>query len=142
VNPVIERALPLWTGPIPADDDAAVAAFAGVYTDPVMVNGEPSPLLALVDRARQLQGAFERLDHELVAELDTGDRCAFAFRLSGRHVGPLVTPLGEIAPTGRHLGVTGMDIFVLRDGLVAEIWALADLLGLLMAAGAVTAPVG
>ena len=142
MNPVIDRALPLWAGPIPTDDAAAVAAFGQVYADPVMVNGEPSALLTLVNRARMLQGAFDELHHELVSDLDTGDRCAFAFRLSGRHVGPLATPLGAIPPTGRHLTVTGMDIFVLRDGLVAEIWAVADMLGLLIATGALTAPAG
>ena len=142
MNPVIDRALPLWAGPVPTDDDLAVAAFAEVYANPVMVNGEPTSLLSLVQRARMLQGAFGELHHELMSDLDTGDRCAFAFRLSGRHVGPLVTPLGEIAPTGRQLTVTGMDIFVLRDDRVAEIWALADMLGLLLAAGALTPSAG
>ena len=83
-----------------------------------------------------LQGALSDLRHELLADVDSGDRCAFAFRLSGRHTGPLDTPLGPLAATGRELMVAGMDIFVLRDGRIAEVWAVADMLGSLAAAGA------
>ena len=134
----IERALPLWAGPL-APGDAGLAAFAEVYTDPVTVNGSPTPLQVLVDRARMLQGAFDHLGHELLAQVDEPGRCSFAFRLSGRHVGPLATPLGEVAPTGRELEALAMDIFVLQgDGRVAEIWAVADYLGLLQGAAAVT----
>ena len=104
----------------------------------MLVNGTPSPLAELVRRARMVQGAFTDLRHELVADVDSGDRCAFAFRLSGRHTGPLETPLGPVAATRRELVVQGMDLFVLCDGRVAEIWALADMLGLLITAGRIT----
>jgi predicted ester cyclase len=139
MNPIIDRALPLWAEPLPADDADARAAFAAVYTDPVMVNGVLTPVDDLVVRARMVQGALSDLRHELLAGVDGGDRCAFAFRLSGRHTGTLDTPLGPLAATGRQLTVAGMDTFVLRDGRVAEVWAVADLLGALAAAGALTA---
>jgi predicted ester cyclase len=138
MNPVIDRALRLWVEPVPADDAEALAAFATVYTDPVLVNGEPAPLSELVRRARALQRAFSELHHEITADVDSADRCAMAFRLSGRHTGPLETAIGPVAATGRELRVTGLDVFVLRDGLVAEVWAVADTLGLLIAAGALT----
>jgi hypothetical protein len=51
--------------------------------------------------------------------------------------GALETPLGPLAATGGELTVTGMDTFVLREGRIAEVWAVADLLGALAAAGAV-----
>jgi len=136
MNPVIDRALPLWAEPVPADDASALAAFGLVYADPVRVNGEPTPLMELVRRARMLQGAFSNLHHEIVAAVDEGERCSFAFRLSGRHTGTLETPLGPVPPTGRLVTVTGLDVFTLRDGRVAEIWAVADMLGLLISAGA------
>jgi hypothetical protein len=139
VNPIIDRALPLWAEPLPVDDGAALAAFGRVYADPVLVNGTALPLSELVRRSRVLQGAFTDLRHELTADVDGGDRCAFAFRLSGRHTGALETPLGPVAATGVEVAVTGLDVFVLRDGLVAEIWAVADMLGLLIAAGVLTA---
>jgi predicted ester cyclase len=139
MNPIIDRAMPLWAEPVPADDADARAAFAAVYTDPVMVNGTPAPLDELVRRARMLQGAITDLRHELLADVESGDRCAFAFRLSGRHTGPLDTPLGPLAATDRDLTVAGMDTFVLRDGRIAEVWAVADVLGALAAAGAIAA---
>ena len=42
--------LDLWTRPI-ADEEAARAAFAGWYMDPVMINGAPMALADLVRRA-------------------------------------------------------------------------------------------
>jgi hypothetical protein len=138
MNPIIHRAMPLWAEPVPADDDEARAAFAAVYTDPVIVNGHPAPVGELVRRARMLQGALSDIRQELLAEVDTGDRCAFAFRLSGRHTGPLDTPCGPVPASGRQLTVAGMDTFLLRDDRIAAVWAVADFLGALAAAGAVT----
>ena len=129
--------MPLWHDPLPAGD-AALEAFRGVYRDPLVVNGVSTPLSELVDRARMMQSAFDSLQHELL-EFTAGDgREAFAFRLSGRLVGPLTTPLGVIEPTGQELAVLGMDVFVLDGDRVGAVWALADYLSLLLATGAVT----
>jgi len=136
--PFVSRALRLWGEPVP-DGEAGVQAFRSVYTDPVLVNGEPTSLGVLVDRARMLQQAFEGLRHTVVEQFEAPGRLAFAFRLSGRHRGPLVTPLGVLQPTGAELEVAGMDIFVIDEDLdrVSAIWALADYLTLLLQAGAV-----
>jgi hypothetical protein len=93
----------------------------------------------LVDRARMMQRAFEGLRHHIDERVEAPGRRAFAFRISGRHVGPLVTPLGEIAATGRVIEVAGMDIFLVDDDAdrVTGVWAVADYLGLLMQAGVV-----
>jgi predicted ester cyclase len=72
----------------------------------------------------------------MLERFDSPGRSAFAFRLSGRHIGPLTTPLGEVAPTGQQLTVLGMDIFTITDDRVTEVWAVADYLSLLMQAGA------
>jgi hypothetical protein len=48
------------------------------------------------------------------------------FWLYGRHVGPLVTPLGDVAATGRVVEMRGMDMFELDDGRIAGVWAIAD----------------
>jgi hypothetical protein len=135
----IERALQLWGQPLPPGD-AAVEAFRAVYADPVLVNGSPTAVSVLVDRARMMQAAFEDLGHTVLEQLEAPGRLAFAFRISGRLVGPLATPLGELAPTGSRVEVVGMDIFVLDEEAdrVAAIWALADYLSLLLEAGAVS----
>jgi predicted ester cyclase len=111
-----------------------------VYTDPVQVNGAETALSVLLDRSRMMQAAFADLRHTVVEEVEAPGRLAFAFRISGRHVGPLTTPLGELAPTGSAVEVAGMDIFVIDQpsDRVTAIWAQADYLSLLLAAGAVS----
>jgi hypothetical protein len=130
----VDRALRLWFEPLPADEDA-LNAFRMVYTDPLFVNGVPAPLHELVTRARMLQQAFQGLEYEILERIDSSDRSAFGFRLSGRHVGPLATPLGEVAPVGRVLSLIGMDIFEITNDRVRAVRAIADYLGLLMQAG-------
>ena len=123
---------------MPEGDDA-IAAFRTVYTDPLDVNGECTALQVVVDRARMLQRALDGTAHYIKEWFEAPGRQAFAFRITGRHVGPLLTPLGEIAATGRDVTLDGMDIFVIDDEaqLVTGVWAIADLLDLLMQAGAV-----
>ena len=97
----------------------------------------PEGTKAVVERARMLQRCFDTVGHEVDAWFATDGRCAFSFRLFGRQVGPLATPLGEVAPTGRRLEAHGMDIFEIADGRVRGIWAILDWLDLLTQAGAV-----
>ena len=133
---IVERAMRLWSEPVPADAAAAVAAFGSVYADPVTVNGAPTPLSALVARARMMQAAFGTLSAEVQEVVEGEGHVAFAFRLSGRHVGPFPTPLGTAAPSGRPFTVQAMDVFLVRDDRVERIWALADQLDLLAQSGA------
>ena len=133
---LVERALDLWTEPIPAGD-AGQAAFRAVYADPLLVNGTLTPLADVVSRARMLQGALDGLKAEVLDKVETEHRIAFAFRMSGRHRGALATPLGDVPPTGHDVSVLGMDILQVADGLITGVWAVADLLGPLAAASAV-----
>jgi hypothetical protein len=132
---LVDRALRLWTEPIP-EGDAAVAAFRTVYTDPLDVNGESTALQVVVDRARMLQGALQGIRHEIKERIEAPGRRAFAFQITGRHVGALETPLGEIPATGRELTMKGMDIFIVDDEAdrVTGVWAIADLLDVLIQA--------
>jgi hypothetical protein len=133
------RALRLWGQPLPPGD-AALAAFRTVYTDPVDVNGVTTPLQVLVDRARMLQQALDGLRHQVNERFEAPGRIAFAFRMSGRHAGPLETPLGTIAATGREVHIDGMDIFVVDVDAdrVTGIFAIADYLGVLIRLGELT----
>jgi predicted ester cyclase len=138
VDAILERALHLWGDPLPAGS-AALTAFREVYADPVTVNGEPTDLQVLVDRARMLQTAIVGIRHEVHEAVVTPGRRAFAFSISGRHAGPLASPVGTVEPSGRDVRVAGMDIFVVDEGRaeVTAIWAVADWLDLLVQAGAV-----
>jgi SnoaL-like polyketide cyclase len=134
---VLDRLLGLWADP-PSDDEAAVAAFRELYTDPVLVNGAQLTAVDLVGRARAAHRAFEGLRLELVDQVETADRLVIGFRMRGRQVGPLSTPLGTVPPTGRLVENRVIDILTVHNGLIAGVFMVADDLGLLTQLGAVT----
>jgi uncharacterized protein YndB with AHSA1/START domain len=135
-----ERLLRLWTDPLPEDDGAAADSFRRMYADPVLVNGAPLTALDLVGRARRMQAALERPEREVLAVTDAGTSVAVVFRLAGRHVGVLDTPVGLLAPTGARIDVRIIDVLTLADGRVTALWMVADWLTPLAAAGLVQVP--
>jgi hypothetical protein len=130
VTDLLQRLIRLWTEPV-GDGAAAGAAFAQVYTDPVVVNGAPITVARLADRARSLQRAFDRLSMQILDQVETSDRLVLAFIMRGRHIGPYPSPLGTIPPTGRQIEVRTIDVLTIQDGLVSAITVVADDFGLL-----------
>lgn len=135
-QPLLERLLDLWTNP-EKDDTVARARFAACYTDPVTVNGEDVPIADLLIRARMLQSGLADVTRTVVDSLEGPHRLAFAFRLSGRHVGPLPTPLGPVPGDGSPLDILGIDILQLdEDGRICAISVLSGLMDALATSGA------
>ena len=132
----IEALLRVWTMP-PADEAEAVAAFRAVYTDPVTVNGLRLTAHDLVARARTLQATLEQPRREVIDVVEHGDKVAVAFRLTGRHTGPLATQLGPVAATGRPLTLRVIDILTIVDGRIGAIEMVSDELGALRGLDAV-----
>ncbi len=132
---LLERLVPLWTQPVDGRDDAE-AAFREVYADPVLVNGIETPVAELVDRARSLQRAFDRLDMHILDTVETPDRIVIAFLMRGRHTGTYASPLGAVPPTGRHVEVRTIDVLTVASGVISAVWVVADDLGLLRQLGA------
>jgi predicted ester cyclase len=54
-----------------------------------------------------------------------------AFLMTGRHVGPLPTALGELPPTGRDVRIRTIDVLTITDGRISEVVVVSDELGLL-----------
>jgi predicted ester cyclase len=133
----VDNLLKLWELPPPAGD-AARAAFAQMYTDPVRINGIEMRLDDLVARARALHVALSERRTEILSRVDEGDRVAVAFRMHGKHTGPLITPLGEVAGSGKEVSTQVIDVLVLSEGKIREIWMVADTLGQLMQLDAVS----
>ena len=73
----------------------------------------------------------------MLSVVDAGTSVAVVFRLAGRQVGPLQTPAGQVAPTGRWVDVQIIDVLTLTDGRISDIRMVADWLGALAAVGAV-----
>jgi hypothetical protein len=97
----------------------------------VSINGTPVPVSSLVERARALQRAFDGRTTEIVDLVETPDRVAIAFYLRARQVGPLVTPVGTVSPTGGAVEVRTIDILTIADGLITALWLVSDELGML-----------
>jgi hypothetical protein len=132
----IDELMGLWATP-PATDDAALALVRSLYTDPVVINGARFTAVELVARIRALQDACSDLRHEVIERVDTPGKLAVAFVLRGVHTGPLETPLGPVAATGRPFEARVIDVLTLVDGRIAVITMVADELGRLLSLGAV-----
>ncbi|MCC6189408.1 MAG: ester cyclase [Anaerolineales bacterium] len=65
-----------------------------------------------------------------------GDRVAVRWTFTGRQVGAFM----GVAPSGRTVRVTGLSLFRLAAGQIAEVWLNADDLGELQQLGVLPAP--
>jgi predicted ester cyclase len=127
----------LWDG-LPAGPAALEAAFREVYADPVVVNGERRTLPELAAMASAMRGVFAGTRREPAGVVQAPGQVAAAFRLRGRHVGPLPAPLGTVPPAGRTVELKIIDILTISDGLIGAVQMVADNLDLLLQLGAVT----
>ena len=123
-----ERLMAAWID-TPSDDTAALAAFRALYTDPVDVNGTRFAATDLLARARALHRAYSGLHHEPLDVVVAPGKLVLAFRMCGTHTGPLDTPLGTVAPTGRPVAIRTIDVLTVVDGRVAAVWVVGDELG-------------
>ena len=73
------------------------------------------------------RAAFEHLDVALEDMVAEGDRVAARFVARGIHRGDF---MGQPA-TGRSITMTGIEIFRIENGRIAELWGEANLLGLM-----------
>jgi steroid delta-isomerase-like uncharacterized protein len=71
--------------------------------------------------------------HEVVAE---GDRVAVLHTHRGTHGGELM----GMPPTAKPFAITGIELFRIADGRIAEFWHQDDLLGLMQQLGAAPGP--
>jgi len=133
---ILDRLMSVWTEPLAGDDDA-IHRFGTLYADPVRINERPTPLADLVGRARMLQTALTDVRYRILQRVDSSDRLAVAFVLSGRHVGPLETPAGSVAPTGRTIEIPTIDVLEFNDGFIDTVWVVSDQLGVLLQTGAI-----
>jgi hypothetical protein len=126
----ITALLDLWTQPH-RDRAQAVSAFRELYTDPVRVNGAELTCDDLVQRAWNLQAALADVQREVLDVCDAGEKVAIAFRLTGRHIGPLATSAGTLPAMGERIALRVIDILSLTEGRIAAITMVADEFGAL-----------
>lgn len=83
-----------------------------------------SEFAGYVDFVHQALGAYQCHILDLVAE---GHQCFARMRFSGTHRGDFFA----FKPTGKKVEWAGAALFTFRDGLVADLWVLGDVHGLL-----------
>jgi steroid delta-isomerase-like uncharacterized protein len=77
------------------------------------------------------RAAFEHLNVTVEDMIAEGDRVAARFTARGIHKGAFM----GLPPTGKSITMTGMEIFRIENGRIAELWGEANLLGLMQQLG-------
>ncbi len=117
-----------------------IEQYAAVATEDCEVLDVPSGMVshgreALKQFAQVFITAFPDGKLELTNIFATDDQAAFEFVARGTHTGPLVSPSGQIPPTGRDVELRFCNIVQVRNGKVASQHTYYDALGLLQQLG-------
>ena len=82
------------------------------------------------------RAAFHGLHVTINDMMADGDRVACRFTARGVNRGEFM----GVPPTGKEIRMTGIEIFRLRDGKIAELWGEANLMGLMQELGILPGP--
>ena len=85
----------------------------------------------IIDTITTCRAAFEHFNVKVEDMVAEGDKVTARFMARGIHKGSFM----KLPPTGRPITMTGIEIFRIEDGKIAELWGEANLLGLLQQLG-------
>jgi steroid delta-isomerase-like uncharacterized protein len=77
------------------------------------------------------RAAFEHLNVTVEDMIAEGDKVVARFVARGIHTGNFMA----LPPTGKSVTMTGIEIFRIKDGKIAELWGEVNLLGLMQQLG-------
>ena len=122
-------------GDLAAADEILATAFVihGAGLPPELTTG-PEGAKRYAQAIRTGFGGDVNISHDDV--IVHGDRVVIRWTARGTHNGDLL----GVPATGRPLNVTGIDIFRVKDGKLAELWQNWDQLQMLQQIGAVPEP--
>src|SRR5207248_5341565 len=80
--------------------------------------------------------AFSDFQHTIEDQITEGDKVVTRVTASGVHTGDFL----GIPPTGKRVTMTGIDLYRIAGGKIAEEWAEPDVLGPLQQLGVIPAP--
>lgn len=81
----------------------------------------------------EFRRGFPDMTEDLEDTIAEGDKVVGRFRMRGTHTGPFF----GIAPTGRRVEMTGIDIYRVVDGRIVEMWYEEDAIGMMRQLGVV-----
>jgi steroid delta-isomerase-like uncharacterized protein len=83
-----------------------------------------------------MRGAFPDFHFDIEDLVAEGDKVVARLTVSGTHRGEMM----GLAPTGKRIQTSGIEVFRVADGKLAEHWATFDALGMLRQIGIVPVP--
>ena len=115
--------------------EAADAVYTTTFVlhDPMAPPGLPAGPQGMKDYVAPYFAAFPDLQFTVEDQIAEGDKVTTRYTGRGTHRGELM----GIAPTGKHATATGITIFRIEEGKMAEMWDNSDILGLLQQLGAI-----
>src|SRR5918911_5617906 len=111
----------------------ALCTTTFVLHDPMAPPGLPAGPQGMKEYVAPYFAAFPDLQFTVEDQIADGDRVTTRYTGQGTHRGELM----GIAPTGKHATATGITIFRIEEGKMAEMWQNWDALGLLQQLGAI-----
>lgn len=134
-NKAIVRRL-LEEGLVKGDQAVADELLTGDFTDHNPLPGLPPNRDGFKQSFIVFRSAFPDFEYKIEDIIAEGDKVVARFCAAGTHRGEMA----GIPPTGNRVSVTGIDIFRIAGGKIAEFWLSWDQLGLMQQLGVVPAP--
>ncbi len=122
-------------GPSKGDIAAADALLAPGFSLHVPLPVAGPGIEAINNVITSCRAAFGGLHVTIEDMIADGDRVTCRFTARGTHEGEFM----GIPPTGRDITMTGIEIFRMESGKIAELWGEANLMGLAQQLGMVSA---
>lgn len=118
----------VWIGELwNAGNAAGGRALARDFVDHRPIERFPADRDGHIAMALDWHRAFPDMTFQIHDVIVEGDKLVARYSAQGTHAGPL----SGVAPTGRHVSLTGIDIFRFRDGHLAEWWHNEDIYSLM-----------
>ncbi|HWQ19038.1 MAG TPA: ester cyclase [Methanotrichaceae archaeon] len=117
-------------GPSGGNLDAANALLSPEFSLHTPLPSAPG-IQGMDDIITSCRAAFEHLSVTIEDMIAEGDRVACRFTARGVHKGEFM----GLPPTGKPIIMTGIEIFRINDGKIAELWGEANLMGLMVQLG-------
>lgn len=116
--------------------DLVVEFFAEDYVQHIA--GQPAQAgYELVQQgAASSRAAYPDFQLSIDDQVAEGDRVAARWTMTGTHEGEFL----GIQPTGKQVNHAGTTFYRLENGRIAEVWFLADMMGLMQQLGVLPAP--
>jgi steroid delta-isomerase-like uncharacterized protein len=120
-------------GPSKGDLEAAGALLADDFTMQVPLPVSGPGVEAIKGVITSCRAAFGGLHVSVEDIFADGDKVTCRFTSHGTHTGEFM----GVPPTGKEVSMTGIEIFLIKNGKIAELWGEANLMGLAQRLGAI-----